>query len=273
LDQPLDILAEHGGLKAGAASHTGSALPVSEVFTSIQGEGTLTGVVSHFIRLSGCNLRCRWCDTPYASWTPDGATMSIEAIVAGAKASGARHVVVTGGEPMIFPGLNRLTRELHAAGLHITIETAGTVLPPEWLGTEPSARGVCDLYSVSPKLSTSTPVNDARDPSGVWAKRHEERRINLEVLQALLDACARDDARPPAYQLKFVVCDERDVAEIRELLGKLWHWTPDRVLLMPEGTSAPTPEAKARVVKACMEHGFRYCTRLHIDLFGNARGT
>lgn len=281
MDAPLHILTAESdpGLAADGS------LPVSEVFTSIQGEGMLTGVVSHFIRLSGCNLRCRWCDTPYASWAPERTKRSIDELVAGARASGARHVVVTGGEPMIFPGLNRLTRELRAAGMHITIETAGTTLPPHWWSPDPSLAGACDLYSMSPKLSTSTPVGDPRDPTGEWAARHEERRLNVPLLQSILENCspsrrAAITGEPSAaresvsdYQLKFVVCTEQDIAEIRAILDQLSGWSADRVLLMPEGTSAPTPEAKARVVKACMEHGFRYCTRLHIDLFGNTRGT
>lgn len=248
-------------------------LPISEIFASIQGEGLLTGVPSLFFRLSGCNLRCRWCDTPYASWNPDGAKQSISDLVARARASGLRHAVLTGGEPMMFPALTRLSALLAAplesggAGQHITIETAGTVIPPDFLSLGENG-GRCDLMSISPKLSNSTPTGDPRDPTGAWAERHESRRLNPGVLQALLDAFP-----PPHRQLKFVFTGEQDLPEIDALLSRLRAWSPSDILLMPEGTRTPTPALMAATVKACMERGFRYCARLHLDLFGNVRGT
>lgn len=245
-------------------------LLISETFTSIQGEGTLAGVPSWFARLSGCNLRCRWCDTPYASWQPDGTTRAIDDLVREARevaARGVRHAVLTGGEPMMFRGLCELSSRLagpvdeSGAGMHITIETAGTVIPmnERWPLT-------CHLMSISPKLSTSTPAQDARDPDGTWSKRHEQRRLNIPVLQSLIDAHKQ-------FQLKFVVCEPSDLGEIEALLGQLRGWTPSDVLLMPEGVTSPTPAARAMVAEACVRRGFRYCTRLHIELYGNRRGT
>ncbi|MFG0315120.1 MAG: 7-carboxy-7-deazaguanine synthase QueE, partial [Phycisphaerales bacterium] len=102
-------------------------LPISETFVSIQGEGKLTGTSSWFCRLAGCNLRCTWCDTPYASWNPEKTDRTIESLVEEAVGSGVKHAVLTGGEPMIFKGLVPLSNELAKRGLHITIETAGTV--------------------------------------------------------------------------------------------------------------------------------------------------
>lgn len=252
-------------------------LPVSETFVSIQGEGLLTGVPSLFIRLSGCNLRCAWCDTPYASWSPTtdgrgGGTRTIDDLAHEAGASGVSHAVLTGGEPMMFPQLVALSRRLGlrgadgGLGMHITIETAGTVTPPGWFDAE--SGGVCHLMSVSPKLSTSTPRNDPRDTSGVWTARHEQRRLNMPVLQRLLD-----EYPSPRRQLKFVVCTGRDLEEIDGVLGGLRGIAPTDVLLMPEGVAAPSTEKKDLVVRACLARGFRYCTRLHLDLFGNRRGT
>jgi 7-carboxy-7-deazaguanine synthase len=255
-------------------------IPISETFTSIQGEGKLTGVPSFFIRVSGCNLRCAWCDTPYASWDPRGSSMSVEDLVVASRGSGVSHVVLTGGEPMIFPQVEALCAGLREAGLHITIETAGTVSRPV----------ACDLMSLSPKLANSTPpAGDPRDPSGAWRSRHEQRRIDIEALQALIDAHAE-------RQLKFVVAEPADLDEIDVLLGRLSAVAPADVMLMPEGVEpaatgalrvvAPTPSQsesvpatlgtparRGWVVGACISRGWRYCHRVHIDLFGNARGT
>jgi len=235
----------------------GPSVRVAETFLSIQGEGKLAGVPSYFIRLSGCNLRCGWCDTPYASWNPEGAAKAIDSLAAEAAASGARHVVLTGGEPMMFPQTPALTRLLAAAGLHVTIETAGTI----------DSDATCHLLSLSPKLANSTPIEgDPRDPTGAWRARHEARRLNPEALRALL-------SRHPERQLKFVAADPADIAEIETVLDGLPFVEPSDVMLMPEGVRPPTAQHRAWVTRACIEHGWRYCSRLHIELFGNVRGT
>lgn len=234
-----------------------AALLIAEEFYSVQGEGSLTGVPSYFVRVSGCNLRCAWCDTPYASWQPTGTCRSVDAIVGACLASGARFAVITGGEPMLFEAVSTLSARLRGAGVHVTIETAGTV----WREV------ACDLMSVSPKLGNSRPtVGDARDPGGVWRERHEARRLNVEVLQRLLD-------RFPERQIKFVVSTAAEIDEIERLLAKLRGWRAEEVMLMPEGVSTPSRERTAWVVEACKSRGWRYCHRLHIELFGNMRGT
>lgn len=238
------------------AKHDSRSLPISECFVSIQGEGSLTGVPSFFIRVSGCNLRCVWCDTPYASWSPDGSPRTVASIADEARAAGVAHVVVTGGEPMIFAAIEPLCAQLRAHGLHITIETAGTV----------ERQVACDLMSISPKLANSTPTDDPRDPDGVWAKRHEQRRLDVRALQGLID-------RYTTRQLKFVVSDRGDLDEIEALLGTLTAWQPCEVMLMPEGVAAPDPAWAQWVASACVGRGWRYCHRLHIELFGNTRGT
>src|SRR3954447_5882164 len=98
-------------------------MKLSELFYSIQGEGKLVGVPSVFVRASGCNLRCVWCDTPYASWNPEGPERSVEEIVADVETFGAKHVVLTGGEPMIMGDVGELAEALRSRGRHITVET------------------------------------------------------------------------------------------------------------------------------------------------------
>src|SRR4030095_13061860 len=122
---------------------------ISEIFYSIQGEGELTGMPSVFVRTSGCNLRCSWCDTPYASWNPEGEPRSVAQIAAAVDAHPqAKHVVLTGGEPMIAKDMRAPPAETKKAGRHITIETPATVAP----------EGIaCDLASLSPKLLNSAP--------------------------------------------------------------------------------------------------------------------
>jgi len=229
-----------------------SRLKIAEIFYSIQGEGTLVGVPSVFVRLSGCNLRCEWCDTPYASWNPEGDEKSINEIAAQVSATNTTHVVITGGEPMIHSGIVELTRELKGLGQHITIETAGTVYEPV----------ECDLMSISPKLSNSTPT---QREGGRWAAQHERLRYQPEILKKLMARYR--------YQLKFVV---RDTADLDELNGIVNELGADRetVLLMPEGTDESTLSARAQwVVEACKQFQYRYSPRVHIDIWGNRRGT
>lgn len=228
---------------------------IVEIFYSVQGEGKLTGVPSVFIRLSGCNLRCKWCDTPYASWKPEGQELSVEAILQEVNQYPTKFCVVTGGEPMIAKDIAHLLEALKEQGKHITIETAGTVLP----------QGLpCDLASISPKLASSTPSIEA---AGAWSERHEKTRWQPEVVKQWIEQYP--------FQLKFVYTQEEDEAEILSMLGELHtEVNPEHVLLMPEGRTLIELQEKAlRVVELCKARGWRYCARLHIDLFGNRRGT
>ena len=222
-------------------------MKIAEIFYSLQGEGSLVGVPSVFVRTSGCNLRCSWCDTPYTSWNPEGAEMTVDQILDEVARYPARYVVVTGGEPMIAPGIESLAAGLRESEKHITIETAGTVFKPV----------NCDLMSISPKLSNST-------PEGPFAAQHERLRIQPEILRSLVSRYA--------YQLKFVIASEGDVAEARNVAGSLGA-DADHIILMPEGTDAATlHERSLWLADICKQYGYRFSPRLHVDLWGARRG-
>ena len=237
----------------GSSQTTRGRLRVSETFTSRQGEGILTGTPSFFIRTTGCNLRCWFCDTPYASWKPSGKQLAIDLVLQQAKESGVKHVVLTGGEPMLAGSISTLSRHLRLAGFHVTVETAGTVM-----------RDVeVDLMSISPKFSSSAPDRD-RHPA--WHQRHESRRLPISIIQQLID-------QSQDYQLKFVVDSSQDYPELLDFLGQVRH-DKNKVWVMPQGS---TIEALNRAVywlkPWCEERGFHFCERMQIRWFGNRRGT
>ena len=226
---------------------------IAEIYESVQGEGELTGTPSTFIRTSGCNLRCWYCDTPYTSWNPEGDDLSPRAIMDRVSQLDCPHVVVTGGEPMLFAELIPLCEQLRADGRHITVETAGTLYLPV----------VCDLMSISPKSSNSTPK---LDQAPQWADRHERTRWAPGILQRLMQEYA--------FQLKFVVDHPEDLAEIRKILSHFPAVDLSRVWLMPQGIKPEELEEKnVWLDEVCAQEGYRFCPRRQIEWFGNVRGT
>ena len=225
---------------------------ISEIFYSIQGEGRLSGVPSVFIRTSGCNLRCVWCDTPYTSWNPEGKEMTLEEILHAIKSYPLDHVVLTGGEPLLSHEIEELSVTLKTAGAHLTIETAATIFKPV----------SCDLVSMSPKLSNSTPW---QKQNGRFAAMHDQHRLNYNVVQQFIDNYD--------YQLKFVVDREQDFAEVRQIVEALKNVDTSRVLIMAQARNRRQLHQKSRwIVELCKKFGYGYSPRLHIELYGNRRG-
>ena len=238
-------------------------LPVNELFYSLQGEGKLAGMPSVFVRTSGCNLRCWFCDSYHTSWEPTHAWLDIDTIIDRVTDyDEAEHVVVTGGEPLLHDETVELLDQLSAAGCHTTVETNGTIYRDTAI----------DLASISPKLANSTPTA-AKDPQGdgEWADRHENRRIGIDALCQLVETYD--------FQLKFVVTGRDDMPEINQLVERLRDAAATTirdsdVLLMPEGaTRERLAETRELTAEVAMEHGYQYTPRLHVDLWNDAPET
>lgn len=232
-----------------------------EIFHSLQGEGVAAGRPSVFVRLSGCNLHCHWCDTPY-TWNFAGTgfshrddakhdraanrvTWEVEQAAAAVRSFGCPHLVFTGGEPLLQqPALAALCATL-GPGYHVEIESNGTMpLTPAF------DRHVHQL-NLSLKLAHS--ANSTAE------------RLKPEVVSAY--------ARDPRAWFKFVVATEDDVAEVHALAAA--HDIPAaRILLMPEGTAGETLHQRmAWLAPLCLARGYRLSDRLHIHLYGDTRGT
>jgi 7-cyano-7-deazaguanosine (preQ0) biosynthesis protein QueE len=219
----------------------------------VQGEGINAGTPSVFLRTYFCNLTCTWCDSKYTWLNQDKSKagvdytlMTVDAVFDKVMHFGCKHMVLTGGEPLLHqkllaPVLSRLKKE----GVYIEVETNGTIAPTADMFE------LIDCFNVSPKTSNS-----------LVDRRARTRRGPLEALAASQKAW-----------FKFVVRDSQDLSEVEDLIAE-FSLPSDRVMLMPEGTDSTTLIERSRwLVDVCMEKGFRFTPRLHILLFGNKRGT
>lgn len=224
---------------------------IAEIFQSIQGEGEFAGTPSAFIRTTGCNLRCWFCDTPYTSWQPEGQHRSWQDVLQQVVDINCQHIVITGGEPMLQPDIVPLTETLRREGRFVTIETAGTIYRPV----------VADLMSISPKLSNSTPRTSA-----IWMERHDRDRSRNDIVQTLI-ASAK-------YQFKFVIDQPVDMQEVLEYLKDMPTIDRSRVWLMPQGVTHEELAARLEWLHPEANRlGFQVSPRTQIELYGLSRGT
>lgn len=234
-----------------------------EIFNTIQGEGRNMGEPATFMRLSGCNLQCVWCDTPY-TWNWNGTsfehhkgvkydrdeqTLTLDVGQAVDRITGfeSSRVVITGGEPLLqqanLLGVVEALRQ-DERDFRVEIETNGTVMP------RPALVEQVDRFNVSPKLSNSGMDKD--------------KRYKPEVLRAYAEMKQAD--------FKFVVDTPGDVAEVMEIIEEAG-MPNDRVYLMPQGVSqAEQVEKEQWVAELCKIYQFNYTPRLHINLWGDKRG-
>lgn len=234
----------------------GVMLRVNEVYDrpTVQGEGPHVGRLCTFVRLWGCNLHCRWCDTPY-TWDTTGKNGTVFArseqsrpmmVADVAEAVAALHVpicVVSGGEPMLQQGaVLELARQLLDYDVETHVETNGTRPPPD-------DDTVIAHWSVSPKL----PSADAG-------------------AHALVFPVLRQWAQHPRAIFKVVCFNPADVDEARHLFDMLR--VPQHARwVMPEGITADAVDASLHaVVDAALAHHLNITPRLHVQLWGATRG-
>ncbi|WP_242356934.1 7-carboxy-7-deazaguanine synthase QueE [Hungatella effluvii] len=219
---------------------------IVEVFKTIQGEGMLQGVPSVFIRLYGCNLRCRWCDTIYTDEYHKYDVMELEVLITKIDKFNCSHVVITGGEPFLSPGIVELTDKLREKDYHITIETNGTIYK------EIS----CDLLSISPKLNNSVPSNLSEQE----LISYNLIRKNMIVLNKLISRYE--------YQFKFVIINPDEILEAKDIVNQLSLNEISRNFIMPATNSRKELFAcQKEFIKLCIEHNFRYANRLQLQVW------
>jgi len=223
---------------------------ISEQFYSIQGEGIHVGVPALFMRLQGCNLNCRWCDTTEV-WK-HGRPWELDEVVTYWKKRGwyaklkakEAHLIITGGEPtMQHTAIEGL---LNGLPFHpyTELETNGTLMVP-------GLYGLVSHINCSPKLRNS-------DVS-------EKRRLNPEVISYLME-------HTEAW-FKFVVEGENDIKELKKTFQKPFNIPNNRVLLMLKAMDKEVyHRGQEKIIGLCKDNGYRYSPRLHIGAWGNKRG-
>jgi 7-carboxy-7-deazaguanine synthase len=234
-----------------AAASSADVLRLSEVFDSIQGEGVNQGKPCRFVRLALCNLHCHYCDTKYTwdfaryDYDAEVRDASLAAVAEQFRSAPAKHVVLTGGEPLLQQrALAKVLAEV-PADVFVEVETNGTRVPSDAL-----LRRI-DQWNVSPKLSSAGDT--------------EALRIRPEALFAL-----RDTGR--AY-LKLVLKTEQDRDEA-EALRERFGFAKERTIFMPEAATREELEARSADVAGWSQAlAVRFGSRLHISLWGGRRGT
>lgn len=236
-------------------------MQLSEQFSTLQGEGKYLGVPSYFIRTTGCNLRCAWrnpdgtttlCDTPYTSWKPEkGNELNLSQVLETLKGTHIKHVVITGGEPTMQRDLAGVVDALTSNHYRVTVETNGTFYIPNMRKA---------FMSISPKLKNSY----AQPEGSIEAKMHASKNQWEETTRKWMET---ND-----YQLKFVYNGMDDVEEILDIQKRLK--VPQRnIYLMPQGiTTEQFQQKQKELFQICLNNGWNYTPRMHVDIFGNKRG-
>ena len=223
-------------------------------YTCVQGEGKYMGVPHILVRMTGCPLRCSWCDTPYASWVPENIKYSWDDLEDFTNDNlHLSHVMITGGEPTANPKLlQELCYFFNSKGFHITIETAGYKF----------VETVADFISLSPKFKSSAPTET---PFVYIAAKHEKARTNYEDMKKLIKY--HND-----YQVKVVICSRDDWDETKHI-KLILNVNSRKIWCMPEGrTDEELQENRQMVIETCIEESYNYSDRLQVVAYGDKRG-
>ena len=230
-------------------------MKVCEMFKSIQGEGRLIGVVSVLIHLWGCNLRCKWCDEKKCLKKGEYQEMTLSDIISKMGKYHCKHIIISGGEPMLSSEISQFTKMLKLEGYHITVETNGTIVKKDL---------AADLISMSPKLLNSVP--DYTNPEQF--KIYNERRLNIKAIKFYM--------KNFDYQVKFVVEDESDSMEVEKIISELREvptYDEEKILMMPLSSSRRELfKVQKRIAELCIKKGYRYGNRLHLQIWGKCSG-
>ncbi|GAC1405460.1 MAG: 7-carboxy-7-deazaguanine synthase QueE [Ktedonobacteraceae bacterium] len=227
---------------------------VMEIYRSVQGEGMLLGVPTTFVRFFACNLRCSWCDTKYSWSVREGGTwesLTPQAVAEQVHALGARHIVLTGGEPTLQKDLPQLAELLKTEGHHLTVETNTTIFPE-------ASISLIDLWSLSPKLQSAG-----------------ESYLRYPIIERFLSVL-----RPEQQQWKFVVRDDKDEQHLRHLLTHYPDFATCKVpiILQPEGDAATPdyPTALGQLTERIRDtfwddYYVRVLPQMHVIIWGRRR--
>ncbi len=227
---------------------------VMEIYRSVQGEGLLLGVPTTFVRFFACNLRCSWCDTKYSWSVREGGTwesLTPQVVAEQVHVQGARHVVLTGGEPTLQKELPQLAELLKAMGHHLTIETNTTIFPE-------ASISLIDLWSLSPKLQSAG-----------------ESYLRYPIIERFLGTLP-----PERQQWKFVVRDDADEQQLRVLLARYPDFVERKVpiILQPEGDAASPdyPTALGQLAERVRnpfwdKYYVRVLPQMHVIIWGRRR--
>ena len=225
-------------------------MKISEIFESIQGEGINAGKQAIFLRTAECNLKCTWCDTKYTwdwknyDYAKEVKEISIKEIRKLIEQTTIRHLVITGGEPLMQQDdLAELLTFLKPE-FYVEVETNCTIIPNNALSA------LVDQWNVSPKTKNSGNL--------------------LELCEK--NECYSFFSKQKNCYFKYVVEDDNDLTEINNLISK-YCLDKDKVLLMPQATTKSEIISREKIVSKLAEDSkLSYSPRMHVSMWGNQRG-